>query len=665
MFDRSLQLGRRFSGLFGRSAYLLEILAIAMAFFALLRVVLVLTFVDGSAQSGSELMSVFLVGFRFDLLVALILILPQSLYITLVSNRRVAGLSSRIWLEFGWIFAFTLLAFDSVVEFLFFEDFQTRLNYIAFEYLVYPTEVCCNIWESYPVIPLIGLVITVGGCLYLLVRRRFFQTIARPTSFSKRFGLLACHFLAVFGLWSTTDMADIQVTPNRVANECAANGLYSFVYYAITCRFDYEGFYKTIEEKDAIARVRKRVVSAGDQLHSDSQNPLDRTVFGTKPQQNWNVVLILEESFGANYVGELGDDRELTPHFDKLTKRGLLFDNFYATGNRTARALEAVMTSLPPLPTESILKRDHSDHVYTLANVLGTRGYERLFMAAGTGFFDGVRSFMTANGFNHFIEQSDFESPVFTNAWGVSDEDLFQRALKEFDKLHQRNRPFFATLLTVSNHRPYTFPDGRIRKKTTTAGRRGWGVQYADWALGDFFKQARSHAFYKNTLFVVMGDHGSRVYGSQLFPMKSYRVPVLMILPEEQMANTRCNTLACSMDIAPTILGLLGGDYRSTFFGRDALAINPADGYALMQHNHDIAFMDAHGRMAVLGARKSSSAFRWNPKNFELQTLQKEWPELTLDAIAFYQLADWLYYSDRCYPAELTPAKRPTALPKN
>lgn len=188
--------------------------------------------------------------------------------------------------------------------------------------------------------------------------------------------------------------------------------------------------------------------------------------------------------------------------------------------------------SLPPIPTESILKRDRSRHVYTLAHVLEKRGYNRLFMTAGRGIFDGVRSFMTANGFNRFVEQKDFVKPAFVNAWGVSDEDLFNKALTELDTLHDEGKPFLACLLTVSNHRPFTYPDGRIDRPSSELQRDN-AVKYADWSIGQFFDKVGEHAWKKNTLFVVMGDHGARVYGSQLFPMKSYRVPVLMLRPDD------------------------------------------------------------------------------------------------------------------------------------
>jgi phosphoglycerol transferase MdoB-like AlkP superfamily enzyme len=475
-----------------------------------------------------------------------------------------------------------------------------------------------------------------------------------PVPWPRRCALLGGVVLAIAALWSTTDMACIELSPNRVANECAGNGLYSVLHYAWTNRFDYEHFYLTTDPTDAYARVRTRIAAPGDRFHNDSPNPLDRTITSSRQRRDYNVVLVLEESFGSDFVGALGDQRGLTSCFDKLSQQGILFDNFYATGNRTARALEATLASLPPIPTESILKRDHNDRVYTLARVLADRGYQRVFVSGGRGSFDGVRAFTMTNGFEQFVELTDFASPTFTNAWGVCDEDTFGKAIEKFDELQADGRPFFALVLTVSNHPPFTFPPGRIELERTRRGEaRGRlnGVKYADWALGGFFDQARSHAFYDNTVFVVMGDHGARVYGAELFPIKSYRVPVLMRLPGGEGAGTRCSTLASSLDIAPTIMGVLGGAYRSVFFGRDALHIDPASGYALMQHNHDLALLESDHRMTVLGCPKSVRSFRLDRSTMSLSPDAQADPERIADAVCFYQAADELYYAEHHFPA--------------
>ena len=621
----------------------------AVATFTLLRIGMLSAYADWSTLTFASVTQVLWVGLRFDLMVGLCLVLWQTVHITVVPESLRLGRLNRIGIECEWIVAGLLLPLLFAVEWLFFDEFQTRLNYIAFEYLVYPTEVCCNIWQSYAVVPFLASVVCAASALYFFSRQPLLKLIASPSPMPcrRRFGVLTGMLTTIFGLWFTTGMDSRSVARDRVAVECAGNGLYSFVYYALTCRLDYDQNYLTIDHVDANARVRQQVVGPNDQLLEDSYNPVDRIVSTGQPQRDWNVVLILEESLGSDFVGALGDERGLTPELDKLCAEGQLFDQWYATGNRTARALEAVMTSMPPIPTESILKRDHSERVFTLAHVLKERGYERLFMTGGRGLFDGVRSFMTNNGFNHFIEQADFVNPVFANAWGVSDEDLFRRGVKELDELHAAGKPFFATLLTVSNHRPYTYPEGRIPE---TAQTRENAVKYSDYALGYFFREAKSHNFYKNTLFVVMGDHGARVYGSQMFPLQSYRVPVVMLQPDGSGHGTHCSTLGCSLDIAPTILARLGGEYRSVFFGRDVVTTAHNDGLALMQHNHDVAMLTPQHRLVDLGFNRTAWEFDVASGDFALTQQGSPEPQHLQNTAALFQTAFRLYYSDQWFP---------------
>lgn len=623
-----------------------ELAALMLSASFALRIVLLLDSGQLRSVSWIDVARILGTGLRFDLLVTLFSLIPLVLYLSCWRNPGQKRFQ-RLILEATWSTLFFLLPFLCVLEFLFFQEFDSRLNYIVFEYVVYPTEVCCNIQQSYPIGSLLTGVGLVGAGLCLTMRPRFLRSLELTTSPSTRcvFPVSAIALAAL--LWTTTSASDADVTSNRVANECAANGVFSFVDHAWTCRFEFDRLYLTLDPQEAETRVRKRVELPGNRFVANAGNPLDRTVETPEPQQDHNVVVILEESLGADHVGALGGS-PLTPRFDALCRDGLLFDNFYATGNRTARALEAVLTSLPPIPTESILKRDHSSHVYTLANVLSERGYERLFMTGGRGIFDGVRTFMTSNGFNHFREQSDFDNPAFTNAWGVSDEDLFHNALHELDQLASGDKPFFATLLTVSNHRPFTFPSDRVPDGTPTGSRES-AVRYADWALGEFFREARQKPWYRNTIFVVMGDHGARVYGKQLFPLRSYRVPVLMIRPDLAQAGERCHTLGCSIDIAPTIMGRLGGKYASVFFGRDLATVGQGSGYAVMQHNHSVALLDAQNMLTVLDSGKRISLFEVESASFQLRplnvTTKADW-----DVAAVFQTAYSLYYSEQCHP---------------
>jgi phosphoglycerol transferase MdoB-like AlkP superfamily enzyme len=284
--------------------------------------------------------------------------------------------------------------------------------------------------------------------------------------------------------------------------------------------------------------------------------------------------------------------------------------------------------------------------VETVARVLKRDGYSTVFLYGGRGVFDGMRSFSVRNGYERFIEQKDYPNPTFTTAWGVCDEDIFMRAIEEFRALNDAGKPFFATTLSVSNHKPYTFPKGKIAENPDDKVRE-WAVKYSDYALGRFFEKARHEAFWTNTIFVVIADHGARVYGQQSIPIHSYEIPVLIAGPAAVKGPARPGQLGCSLDVGPTVLGLIGRPYDTLFFGRDLLKDTPGQGHALLNHNRDIGMLSGH-RLAVLGLLQNEEIYGGDPKTADMKPVKEFSPadrELLNDAAAIYQVADELYMS--------------------
>ncbi|RMH58985.1 MAG: alkaline phosphatase family protein [Candidatus Hydrogenedentota bacterium] len=616
---------------------------------SILRVVLMAKFVSWKGLTPYYAVVVLFTGLRFDLFISLCLSIPYFFVATLCSGRRKPPWILR-WSVYGTLFpAIYFLIFLCPLEYFFFEEFESRLNYIAFEYLIYPTEVFTNIWQSYPVVPVCLAVLIMTVLVFWFFRRSFLASCRVPLSLASRLGVLTAMILltALFG--KTLQLEDIEKTPNRVANETASNGIYSFFSYAATARFDYPSFYLTIPKEEAVRRVRSLIAAPDTAYVSNSGNPIDRWVKTGRPRHDYNVVMIVDESFGSTFIGRLGGTGNLTPHFQALTKDGILFDHWHPTGNRTARALEAALASIPPIPTEAILKRDHSNRVYTLARLLKKRGYINTFVYGGRGIFDGMRSFALKNGYDRFIEQKDFANPSFVTAWGVADEDIFRKAVEVCDSIAESGRPFFTTILTVSNHKPFTYPDGRIPEPSADR-LQNHAVKYADWALGMFFAKMKKRDYYSRTLFVFFGDHGARVYGSQAFPLRSYRVPFLMLLPGKEGAGTVRSVIGSHMDIAPTIMGVLGGTYRSTFFGNDMLSISQDSGFAPMQHNHDLILLRADNHVGMVSARKRYRTFRYDTQTYILDPLPHPDSDLVRTTAALFQLADHLYYTDALFP---------------
>lgn len=633
----------------------------------LLRLVLFLAFKPAGIGAG-EVLHLFLAGFHRDLAVALFATIPLLFWFWIVPEssfpkrwHRILFLCSTLVIVFSQIF----LLF---VEFFFFEEFKSRFNTVAVDYLLYPYEVFVNIWESYHIGLFLALCLVLTISWLFATHKLFGRMWDIPISRKARFGWLAGsvtlaiviagagiislrippRIVSLTGLAAlripSVEIKRAQVSSDRIANEMANNGTLSFFSAALTHHLDYPAYYKTLPLQEAYVRTRGLLKESNTGFVADGDS-VRRRVSGDPARPRLNVVIFLEESFGSEFWGCLGRPKTLTPEMDKLAAEdGLLFTNIYANGNRTVRGMEGVLSSFPSLPGDSIVKRDRSDNVETIARVLKRDGYSTVFLYGGRGVFDGMRSYAVRNGYDRFIEQKHFQKPTFTTAWGVCDEDLMNRAVDEFRALNDSGKPFFATVLSVSNHKPYTYPKGRIPEDPDKQW-RDYAVKYSDYALGVFFKRAKQEAFWTNTIFAVVADHGARVYGKQSIPIHSYEIPLLITGPAVVKAPARIGQLGCSLDVSPTILGLVGRPYETLFFGRDLLKLKLEEGRVFLGHNRDIGML-AHDRLVVLGLMKTEEFYQGDPKQVDLTPLKNptgDDRELQKDAIAIYQIADDLY----------------------
>ena len=220
------------------------------------------------------------------------------------------------------------------------------------------------------------------------------------------------------------------------------------------------------------------------------------------------------------------------------------------------------------------------------------------------------------------------------------------RAVEEFHELAKTGQPFCGTVLSVSNHKPYTYPKGKIPEDPDKRLREN-AVKYSDYALGRFFQAAKKEAFWTNTIFAVVADHGARVYGKQSIPIHSYEIPLLIAGPAVVKDPTRVPRLGGSLDVPTTLLGLLGRPMKAC--SSAAICSEPVgQGRALLHHNRDIGLL-THDRLAVLGLMQSVEFYQGDPKVVNMSTLAQPTDadrELEKDAIAIYQVADDLYMID-------------------
>ena len=205
--------------------------------------------------------------------------------------------------------------------------------------------------------------------------------------------------------------------------------------------------------------------------------------------------------------------------------------------------------------------------------------------------------------------------------------------------------------LVTTRPPPYTYPAGHISEDPNQR-RRSNAVKYTDWALGDFFHRASKESFFKNTIFAVVADHGARVYGSQTIPIHSYQIPLVVIGPDIKPA-TKCAILGSSLDVGPTLLGMVGKPYKSVFFGRDLLRVSKEEAWAVMNHNRDVSLY-RNGELVVLSLNKTVELYKMDSHKRDIVPMLKPWPiesEIEKDAIALFQVADDLYMNER-YKAE-------------
>ncbi|HYU31511.1 MAG TPA: LTA synthase family protein [Thermoanaerobaculia bacterium] len=584
------------------------------------------------------------VGEVYDLLAGLWLAVPLFLFLTFLPERwfrsRIQSALLRLW-AFVAIFA---LLFVAVVEGFFFAEFDGRFNFVAVDYLMYPTEVVTNIWESYPTGQILAVIAVFSAGLVLLFDRQLRRAREKPATPGRRAGFAAVYACLLAALTVAVSPSLAQVSRDRALNEIASNGYYCFWMALLGSDAPYEGLYATRPAAAIRARLPRLLAEPAAVPASFVSGSTRRHVRALGPERKMNVVVVLEESLGSELVGALHPRPEsLTPNYDALTREGTLFTHAYSTGNRTIRAIEATTSSLPPLPGISIVRRSQSEDLFTLPALLRSRGYQTLWVYGGRALFDGMGHYLRHNGVDRIVEQKDYPAGTFKTAWGVADEAIFDRALAEMDRMQAAGRPFYTLILSVSNHRPFRFPEGAVRPDPKLHGREN-AVRYADYAVGRFLRQARGHSFFQNTLFVVMGDHGARVYGAAEIPLPSYEVPILFYAPGVIPAGQRIDTLASAMDIPPTILGVLGVEYDSKFFGHDLFRIDPSAGRALMTHNNEIALLRG-ARMAVLGLHASTALYDVTPDGAlnPVPAPDAGGRELIEDAIAYYNGADREY----------------------
>ncbi len=619
----------------------------------------------GLVSWGPATFSALFVGFFFDAVMAWFFVLPFGLISAISSGKK-----ARYWLAPLWFFGAFLFTFWKISEILFWEEFGVRFNFIAVDYLIYTSEVIKNIRESYNLTLIFASVALVVLGLYAIwyrlglvqlwmkglehdvsrrIKKRFYSPLFVLLTFTYFVGR---HDLKVSSHVDTSlgerivagmrHMGDVQPGfANSYDTEIAKNGEYAFLAAFWANQLEWSRFYPS--QPNAVEQLRERLKGKGVELQKAGE--ITRKIDPSGSAKKWNVIQITIESLSAEFLGCYGEPtyaaKNLTPNLDRISKESIWFRHCYAGGTRTVRGMEALTLSIPPIPGQSVLRRKGCENLTTLGSVLSTRGYDTAFIYGGDGFFDNMNYFFSTNGYRVVDlprQLAAGKETTFANAWGACDEDAFNWSLDEADKAYAAGMPFHHFVMTTSNHRPYTWPEGKINPALT--GRDG-GVAYTDYAIGEFLKAAAKKPWFDNTVFVIVADHCASVAGKSELEIRKYEIPLFIWSPDNLKAR-QVDTMMSQIDTAPTLLGLMRVPYVSRFVGADVLKPDYKP-RAFISNYQKVAVLHDDGLLTVLKPVRQVVQYQANLATGALTPVAQPNPAAVEEALNYYQGTDELF----------------------
>jgi phosphoglycerol transferase MdoB-like AlkP superfamily enzyme len=623
---------------------------VVLLFWSLARLFFMTLLYDDRVEASGHFVFFTIQGLRFDLIPLGILLLPMAI-------APIAALKKGVWQLFQkcmliyFTLLFSLIVLMELVTPAFIEQFDIRPNILFVEYLKYPKEVFATLGKGYwPQLLLAAIVVPASafGLERLLYRR--FQSVR--IRWQTALVLTPVIFLLCLLMVRSTlghrpaNPSKLAVSNDLMVNSLGLNSLYSALYALYYSTNDDGGQlrYGSMPKEQVLSIVR-------EQMHKDPSDFISSTIptlhfqkaliSRTKPL---NLVILLEESLGAEFVGRLGG-LPLTPNLDALADEGFWFEQLYATGTRSVRGIEAVITGFTPTPTHSVVKLQKSQKdFFTIAELLRRQNYETSFFYGGEAHFDNMRSFFMGNGFTKIVEQKDFEKPEYIGTWGVSDGDLFNKAHEYFNSRND-SQPFFSLVFSSSNHTPFEYPEGKIVPYDKESATVNNAVKYADYAIGEFFKKAKLSKYWQNTVFLVVADHNSRVYGADLVPIDRFHIPGLILGADIQPRSYA--KVASQIDLVPTLLSMLGISDLHPAIGHDLLREDLANvpGRAMMQYNDVQAYM-LDSQVVVLQTGKEPEQYEYRDK--KLHPISERDP-VFVDAAIAHSLFGQIAYDNGLY----------------
>lgn len=634
----------------GRFSALFSILSLYLILSFIIRLLFLIWSSKDADFSILYLFRAFITGFLYDLTMGCLFLFLYAVYLIIFPKKWIGSLFDKCFTYFYVTLIFIIIYFSLLAEIPFWEEFGVRFNFIAVDYLIYTYEVFENINQSYPIpviaAVLIGLIVlTFFGFKKFNIFRKTFSD--KNTLRSRLpYGIPILATAIILGLLMKNKQADF--SNNLVDNELGKNGAFSFISAYQSNELDYETFYPKLPENEAYSVLKTDLLQENQKYVSAKTDDISRFTTGLH-EQTPNIILIAIESFSADFLQAFGNKDHLTPNYDQLSEQSIFFTNLYATGTRTVRGMEALTLSVPPTPGNSIVRRPNNQNLFSVSTIVKSKNYQPYFIYGGDGYFDNMNTFFGGQGFN--IVDRDRGNPLsdeikterfpitdrevsFENAWGICDEDLYRQSIKYADRSTKEHKPFFQFVMTTSNHKPYTFPSGKI---DLPQGERDGAVKYTDYALGKFIENAKTKPWFKNTVFVIVADHCASSAGKWEINIAKHHIPAIIYnLPQQK--PEKISRLTSQIDLMPTLFGYLGWNYTTRLYGKDINRTKPGDERAFIGNYRTLGLL-RNNLFTQIDDRKRVKQFTVSGKDQSLSEVNFKNNDLISETISYYQTA--------------------------
>ncbi len=650
--------------------YLARVLLAPIILFTLMRLGFWWLFKGSEHVGTQELWKAWLLGFRYDLRVALVLALPNILLINIRFFNPRWSKSARSYWKAYWVFVMTLAFAFYLFDFGYYEYLRTHTNATALRFLVDFSISMQMIWQSYPVIKAFAIIFvfaifyaTVFSRLILPAVDKSIENISFKQSFTNGWVAAGIVLAGLYGKASSYPLrwSDAYFSNNAFTTALAVNPIH---YFVDTFKYRHSGF-DAEKVKKYIPSVRRYL---GLPEESSNEIKIKREVNPSPVEPPLNVVVIILESQAAFKTGIFGNAANPTPYLDRLANSSVLFKKHYVPSEGTARSIFGILTAIPDVNTDYTSSRNPLIAGQNLI-INAFENYKKFYFLGGSTSWGNIRGLISYNIPDiEIVEEGSF-SGERNDVWGISDLELFKEAHKRFDAI--KDQPFFAVIQSAGFHRPYTIPKNHddfklADPKPEHIANGGFdsveelnSLRFQDFSLGKFFALAEKSEYFKNTLFVIQGDHGlpgnkakNLTPGQIFFGLSRWHVPLLFYSPRLFPTPEVIEDISSELDVMTTVASLTGRAHTNTTLGRNlfdkTLATErPALLYTYYENPPGVSVITKDYLVRCNARLSCSGLYNYNSSTPDLDLSQNEsdsYKKLQDLTFGLYETAKYLLY---------------------